>query len=454
MEEKSIIAIEIGSSKVRGAIGTINSAGVLTVLAVEEEPMLEWVRYGAVSNVEEVAALLGRIIRKIENRMSPRKIAAVYVAMGGRSFASLSRDVELRFDDDMEITDEVIARLLSDAACSPYADRELLEVVPREFVVDKTPVSRPKGTVGRSIRMSANLVACRPQMKRNIDRLFNEKLRIQIAGYPVRQLALADVVLNSDEKRLGCMLVDFGAETTAVSIYKNGHLQYMATLPMGSRNITRDIMHLNCLEEKAEDLKCTVGNAAGTSAAAGAMPVEATDYSEVNNYVSHRAGEIIANIRKQLEYAGYVSSDLHGGIIIVGGGARLAGFNDCLSKRLAMHLRVGSVSRADIRIPDSRISLTDACDVISVLYKAATSPDAVECLSYPEPQLYEEPEPYVAPEPEPEPVIEAIEEPAPRPEKHDREKRPKKPSFITILKDRVIGLMTETEDDSDFRDDD
>ncbi len=455
MEEKSIIAIEIGSSKVRGAIGTYSPTGVLTVQAVEEEPLLEWVRYGAVSNIEEVSALLGRIIRKIENRVSPRKVSSVYVGIGGRSFCSLPRDVEQTFAEDSEITDDVIAQLVRDAALSPYADREMLMVVPREFIVDKTVVSRPKGTVGRTIRMSANLIACRPQLKRNIDRLFTEKMKLNVAGYKVRQLALADVVLNSDEKRLGCMLVDFGAETTAVSIYKHGYLQYLVTLPMGSRNITRDIMKLNYLEERAEELKCTVGNATGASAVAdGSLSMASTDYSDVNNYVSHRAGEIIANIRKQLEYSGFTSSDLPGGIIIVGGGARLNGFNECLSKRLAMHLRVGSVSRPDIRIPDSRLSLTDTCDVIAVLYRAAAD-GAEECLTMPQRPDVAEPQPaatVVEPEPEPEPVIEEIAPSDPEPAGKKAGKKWFKFNFDSI-KNKVENLMTERDYDDDYRDD-
>ena len=66
MEEKNIVAIEIGSSKVKGALGQVSDKGIITVQAVEEEPFLEWVRYGEVSNVEEVGAVLRRIIGRLE----------------------------------------------------------------------------------------------------------------------------------------------------------------------------------------------------------------------------------------------------------------------------------------------------------------------------------------------------------------------------------------------------
>lgn len=444
MEEKNIVAIEIGSSKVRGAIGTYSSDGVLTVNAVEEEPLLEWVRNGTVSNVEEVASLVARIIRKIENRVSPRKVASAYVGMGGRSFMSVPRDVEAEFPEEEEITDEIIGRLMKDAALSPHADRELYQVVPRDFMVDKVSVARPKGTIGRSIRMSSNLIVSRPQPKRNIDRLFAEKLKIDIAGYSVRQLALGDTVLTREEKRLGCMLVDFGAETTTVSIYKDGHLQYLATLPIGSRNITRDIMNLHIVEERAEELKCTVGSV-NPVAASG---IEATDYTDVNNYVAHRAGEIIVNVREQLKYAGYKSTDLNAGIIVVGGGARLNGFNDRLASMLGMRLRTGSVNVSEVRIPDSRISAAEMADVISVMCSAAKN-NPQECLTMPaatEPVVEQteiRTEPVYRKGPEPEESVPA------------KEIKPKKErrSWVEVFKEKVARAMTEPEEDEDFRDD-
>lgn len=449
MEEKNIIAIEIGSSKVRGAIGTYSPDGVLTVNAVEEEPLLDWVRNGTVSNVEEVASLVGRIIRKIENRVSPRKVSSVYVGVGGRSFMSLPREVEQTFPEEVEITDKVIERLMNDAALSPYADRDLYEVVPREFTVDKTVVSRPKGTVGRSIRMSANLIVGRPQPKRNIDRLFGEKLKIDVAGYKVRQIALGDAILTNEEKRLGCMLADFGAETTTVSIYKNGRLQYMATLPLGSRNITRDIMNLHIVEERAEDLKCTLGT---VNPAAGVQTIGQTDYSDLNNYVVHRAGEIMANVREQIKFAGYKASDLNAGIIVTGGGARLNGFNEGLATMLGMKIRTGSVNVSEVRIPDSRISAAEMADVISVMC-AVVKENPQECLSIPvvEQQLEEEPERQEEPQYHPEPVNEPA---APKFEREKAPVKPKRKSWMETFRSKVANLMTEDEDDYDMRDDD
>lgn len=451
MDDKNLIAIEIGSSKVKGAIGTYSSvSGVLTVQAVEEEPLLDWVRYGAVSNVEELSKLVNRIIRKIENRVSPRKVSTVYVSIGGRSLSSTPRDVERRMTDDVEITDDILSAMRHEVSMSPYPDRDLLAVVPKEYYVNKVRVEQPKGTVGRHIKMSVNLITCRQSTRRNLDLLLNDKLKIGVGGYEVRQLALGEVVLNSEERHLGCVLVDFGAETTTVSIYRGGCLQYVATVPMGSRNITRDLMKLNILEEQAEYQKRTMGNASGITAAHG-IGSYADNATLINNYVRARAGEIIANIRSQFKYAGLQPVDLPSGIVIVGRGALLAGFNDALSAATGMKVRVGSVgSDARIRISDARISPTDASDVISVMFMAARR-GAVECLKD---SVTELPKPEPAPKPI-EKEMELRQEPEPEPEPEPAASKPRRRGFLERLKVKVANLVVEDpdENDDDFKDD-
>ncbi|MBQ9073012.1 MAG: hypothetical protein IJY30_00890, partial [Muribaculaceae bacterium] len=75
MEQKYIVAIEIGSSKIKGAIGTVDESGGLTILSIEEEKMIDYVRYGCIQNVAEVGTRVMRILRLLENhgRVSPRK---------------------------------------------------------------------------------------------------------------------------------------------------------------------------------------------------------------------------------------------------------------------------------------------------------------------------------------------------------------------------------------------
>jgi cell division protein FtsA len=154
------------------------------------------------------------------------------------------------------------------------------------------------------------------------------------------------------------MLIDFGAETTTISIYKNDALLYLATLPLGGRNITRDIMSLNLLEDKAEELKQSIGNAMANETANNTIQVEGITVADVSKYVVARSGEIVANINEQLNFAGIRADELSSGIIVIGGGSYLNGFVELLDKTTKLKVRRGSYP-SHINILDSKAQNSD-----------------------------------------------------------------------------------------------
>ena len=321
MEPKYIVAIEIGSSKIKGAVGTVDDNGEIKVLALEEEKKIDAVRYGCIMNVAEVSDVVQSIVRKLENYsfISPNSIKAVYVGLGGRSLSAVQREVQRQLPDEIEISERIIEQTREEARNTPLADRDIVDVTARQYLVNKRVEANPVGVFGSEISAHFNLLTCRPQIRRNLNIVLCERLQLGINGCIVRPTAIADLVLTENEKRLGVMLVDFGAETTTVSIYKSNSLQYLVTIPLGSRNITRDITSLNCLEERAEELKKSIGCVNNQDAS----KIDGVDQIEISNFVQARAGEIVANIVAQIEYAGYKTTDIPSGIVVVGGGAKL-----------------------------------------------------------------------------------------------------------------------------------
>lgn len=265
MPERYIVAIEIGSSKLRGAIGLADDSGMLDVLAVEEEKLVGSVRYGCINNVE-VSNAINCICERLEQypRIAPRTIKGVYVSVGGRSTASTLIDVEARLGGEQEITREMIADLRRRAAQNIPQERDVIDVAPVKFTVDNKTTVNPVGSYGTTVGARMCVLSCAPVIKRMIRRVIFEKVGLEINGYVARPLAEGALALTDEERRMGAMLVDLGAETTSVTIYKNGAPVYVATLPLGSRNITLDITHaLNHIEERAEEIKKVSGNALG-----------------------------------------------------------------------------------------------------------------------------------------------------------------------------------------------
>ncbi len=439
MEDRLIIALEIGSSKIKGATGLVGPDGALNVKAVEEEPISDIVRYGCIRNIVETERAVRNVINRLELRESPRKIQGVYLSVGGRSLSSQSVEIERRLPSESIITEEIIQDITSEAFEFPLNERSIVTVAPSELLVDNALSPRPIGVMGSHILARFNLVSCRTQLLRNLSVVIEERLGLKIMGIFARPIAQADLVLLNEEKKLGCMLVDFGAETTTVAIYRGGALVHLVVLPMGSRNITRDITTLNCLEEQAEMLKKEGGSAIPThdSTHAPGQP----DFVTINNYVSARAGEIIMNITEQIKYAGLTNDKLPKGIIIVGRGARLSGFNQRLEQMSGLTVRSG-VPGNRMRILDGRIQVADAVDVLSILNSAVKN-DPQECLSElpaPVQQPVQQPVENTVVQPTPAPTPEPTPTPAPTPAPATKPGTPPRPIAPKV----EVATTTET----------
>lgn len=383
--EKYLAAIEISSSKIIAAVGKTSGTGSLDVVAIEQEKTTDFVRYGIIQNAEEVATQVARIIDHLEHNHNvvPRKIDKLVIGIGGRSMRSIPTVVKRPLPEDTEITQEIINRLHAEAANSSVdSSIEIIDPLPRDYRVGKRSTISPIGAIGNSIEATYDLIVCRPQLKKNIIRTIVDKLGIESAGFVATPMAVGHLILSQDQKQLGCMLVDFGAECTTVTIYKDGALRYFSTIPLGSRNITRDIMSLGgMLESRAEEIKTQQGKAIVPDDLQS-ININGVKYADVLNYIVARAEEIAANINEQIVYAGYTEHDLGAGIVYIGGGMRLSHFPQLLSQRTGLEVRAGSLP-SYIKISDSKASSMDCIQVVSVLYAGATM-GCQECLSLPE----------------------------------------------------------------------
>ena len=211
-------------------------------------------------------------------------------------------------------------------------------------------------------------------------RALQERTDLVIKGMMITQLAASEIALSDEEKRLGSMLVDFGAETTAVSIYKKGALCYFSTLPLGGRNITRDLTSLSILEEKAEEIKTESGHAVAPETPS-TLNLNGIKLSDVTNLVVARAEEIVANVIQQISYAGLKEKDLPGGIICIGGGAHLRGMMDLLSNLSGLPARL-SVMPAFIQPMSPAAKRYDTIETAALLYAGALKDDD-DCLELP-----------------------------------------------------------------------
>ena len=434
-----IVALEIGSSKIVGAIAEKSSDGFLNVRYLQEEKHLNCVRYGIVQNVENIKSIINRILKNLEGAVDGR-VTQVYMGVSGRSLHSIVSEVNRSVDTTVAITKELIDRIIREATSNPIRNHDTVDIVPRAYYVDKVETPNPVGQFGSSIKIKVNLIVAKPSLKLNLNRLMT--FGVPAKDYIVTPLAVGEQILSESDRELGCMLVDMGAETTTVSIYKNKALIYLNTLPLGGRNLTRDVMiGLNEREETAENVKKNINN-----------PLDPNNVSEVSidgvrardaaNYISARTGEIIANINQQLANA-EVSPEEIKSIVLIGGCAHLGGLQQKLAETINIKVRMGQ-NPSTLNILNPEINRMEYIEIFSLLAKAAEQiEDGETCIEL---NRYENGPVFEGPQRGTEPARPAYDRPA-RPPRQEKEKKGK--GFFTRLGAKLNNLMSEDDANDD-----
>lgn len=394
-----IAAVDLGTSKIVGIVGSKRPDGSLLIHAIEKETSDSCIKRGCIQNVDETATKLKRLVTKLENR-ARCKIGKIYVGLGGQSLQSIDHRVTRQLNEDTPITDQIISSLKEVSMQMPVGNKEILEIVPSEYLVDGKRVGQPVGVYGTEIEATHKIIIGRPVLRKNLNRVL-EKIHLPLAGYLLSPLAGA-CVLSEPEKSLGCVLVDFGAATTTVSIYKDGLLRHLAVIPLGGNTITKDIASLQLLENEAEKVKTYFGNAAPEMDEsenkiikhAANMSIDSPEIQmrTLHQVVLCRSEEIIENISNQLKIAGYDSKQLSVGFILTGGASNMKGLTSLLRKKTDMEVKFGAFQKPLASAQFAEIGKDVSYSVLLGLLQRGD----VNCSKEEEPVV-------VAPEPEPEP---------------------------------------------------
>ena len=369
--ERYIVAIEIGSSKIRGAIATRSLKGVVTVLGVDTESLSGSVKRGFVVRPDEVSAKIRRLIVKLSNRIgTSKKIKQVYVGISGQSLHAEDHLISRDYPEGTLINEDIIKHLQEEAREMPIAGADILEVVRTEVTVDDQPRIGREELVGSSLKMGVKLIVARDELKKSAARCFQGDLTV--AHYIPTALSTAYVALSNEERQAGVMLVDFGADTTTVSIYKDGFLRYLSTIPLGGQNITRDIMTLKVTGPEAESFKVRLGSAKVmgeesniTLRGENLSEIKSLDLSKV---VKARIEEIVANVNAHFDYAKCDRKSLGAGMVIVGGAAKLSNLAELLAEKCDIRVRKGALRQDMLLDVASQSKSADYLQILGLLY--------------------------------------------------------------------------------------
>ena len=327
MEEKVIVAIELGSSKISGVAGQIMTDGSLKVLAYAGVPSSSCIRHGAVYNLDKTANAIAEVVERLNSILST-SIEKVYVGYNAKGLKSIISKVEHQFEDETVVSQEVIDDMFQQCSEIDYEGYVNLFQESQEYVVDnkRGTETDPIGVACRSLGGSYLNILLKKQVADYIAQCFM-MAQVEIVDGYVAPMAEADAILTDDDRQQGCVLVDYGADTTTVSVYKNGMLRYLRVIPLGSALITRDLSAILKIEpEQAEQIKCTYGlcNLIGSQDASETIMINDSKVllKDIGDIIEARNEEIIRNVCAQIKASGY-GEVLYAGIVLTGGGSQL-----------------------------------------------------------------------------------------------------------------------------------
>lgn len=323
-----IAAIELGSTKITGIAGRKNADGSLQILAYASEYSSDCIRKGAIYNIDKTAQCLALVIKQLEKQLQA-SVKKIYVGIGGLSVKSVYNFVSKQLSENTKISQSLVDALMQENKDCPLVNQEILAIEPQEYKVGNSLLAAPVGVSADSIEGRYQNIVARHELKSNIKQSFRQA-GYEIADYLLSPVAAANVILTNNEKRSGCALIDLGAETTTVSVYKGNILRHLAVIPLGGNNITKDICSLQIEEEDAEQLKLRYASAYTEleddeeehnedCVLEGKCKVPANVLEDI---VEARINEIITNVWNQIKLSNY-GDKLMAGFVLTGGGANL-----------------------------------------------------------------------------------------------------------------------------------
>ncbi|MBI3256090.1 MAG: cell division protein FtsA, partial [Candidatus Andersenbacteria bacterium] len=284
-------------------------------------------------------------------RISGVPIERAYVSVNGAHISSQnSKGVIAVSRADGEITPDDVARVINAAqAISMPNNREILHVLPQNFIVDgQEYIHDPVGMTGVRLEVEAHIIEGSAPFIKNLAKVVNQA-GVHVEDFVFAPLAAASAVLEKRQKELGVVLVDLGAGTTSMAVYEENRLLHTAVLPLGSSHITNDIaIGLRTSIDIAEAIKMEHGTALADEVKASetivvegdGTEVESVSRKEVANIISARLEEIFLFVDRELKRINR-SGLLPAGVVLTGGGARMEGVIDLAKKKLRLPIKIG-----------------------------------------------------------------------------------------------------------------
>jgi cell division protein FtsA len=345
----SIIAgLDIGTSSIKVVVGERKPSGGVDIIGVGSSPS-RGLRKGVVVNIEGTVSAIGRAIAQAET-MAGCEISNVFATISGSHLRSQNSHGIVAIKNQ-EVSHLDIERVIDAAkAVAIPLDREIVHVLPQEFVIDEQDgVRDPIGISGVRLEARVHIISGAIASAQNIVKCAN-RCGLAVQDIVAAPIASAKAVLSQEEQELGVLLLDIGGGTCSIAVFHAGSIKFTSVVAVGGNHITNDIAAgLRTPLAAAERIKCEYGTAvtAGVSKAdiievpsVGGRAPRVLSKLVLAEIIEPRTSEMFTLIQKEIAKAG-CHDLLASGVVITGGSAGLPGITQIAEHAFNLPVRTG-----------------------------------------------------------------------------------------------------------------
>ena len=346
-KEQQVVGLDIGTTKVCAIVGEMTENGI-DIAGIGTHPS-KGLRKGVVVNIEATVSSIRRAIEEAE-LMAGCEITSVYTGIAGGHIRGInSHGIVAIKDREVKATD--VDRVIDAAqAVAIPLDREIIHVIPQEFIVDEQDgVRDPVGMSGVRLEAKVHIVTGAVTSAQNIIKCCN-RAGLNVCDIVLEQLASAEATLSQDEKELGVALVDIGGGTTDIAIFSRGSLIHTGVLSLGGNHITNDVaVGLRTPAHEAERIKQKYGCSLVSRVtkdetievpSVGGRNPRLLSRQILAEIVEPRLEEIFGLVRQEIVRAG-CEDQVAAGIVITGGTSMMEGATELAEQVFHLPVRCG-----------------------------------------------------------------------------------------------------------------
>ncbi len=345
------VGLDIGTNKVRCVVGMVDSEdpSKITILGYGSSQNIG-MRKGVVVHIGDVTESIIQAVTEAE-RLSGFAIHDATVNINGSHVTGLnSQGVIAISSADREITLDDRYRVEEAASIIQLPpNREIVQVFPKNYRLDgQENIKDPVGMNGVRLEVDTHIVSASTPSLKNLDMAL-EKAQVRATHHTISSLASAEAVLNRQQKESGTVLLDIGAGTTNLVVIDDGEVQHVAVLPLGGINITNDLaIGLKTDLDVAEKVKIEFASLKEGVVKKDSIKVSVRDQThifktkDIDLITEARVEELLEYVDDELKKISR-SRKLPGGVVIVGGTAKLPGLAEFTREKLQLAARIGKL---------------------------------------------------------------------------------------------------------------